>query len=432
MKPSRVNQLPRARPSESGLPFLPREGALVMESREAFVRKLSALAAASMAVAASGCSSGLVAAVPNSATKSVKQTIKHVIVACQENRSFDHYFGYAPFAGSYGVPDGWSQPNDNHGKVYPFHLRNTAVSDIAHDWFSIHSEWNGGKMNGFDTTDGREALGFYRASELAFYYGLFKDYTLCANYFSSVLGPTGPNRLYLYAGTNGGNTTNFIIPGSLTYPCILDLLDKAGVTFKCYNVGEVLGNTGNNVLALFQKFQHDRRVVGFTGADYLADLGHGTLPQVAFIMSADPNAEHPGYPIGPGIAYQKHFIGALQRSAYWSTSAYLLTWDEGGGFFDHVPPPVLDAYGAGIRVATWVISPHAKPSHVEPTLYEHCSMLKFIEEVFGLPTLASVNHRFDVSTPPTNNNAATGSTGPPAPPRDGLSSIGNLLECFDL
>ena len=93
-------------------------------------------------------------------------------------------------------------------------------------------------------------------------------------------------------------------------------------------------------------------------------------------------------------------------SSIWSSSAYILTYDEAGGYFDHVAPPVFDAYGAGIRVPTWVISPHAKSAHIEPTLYEHSSVLKFLEVVFGLPTLSSVNHQFDTSIPGTNNAAA--------------------------
>jgi phospholipase C len=122
----------------------------------------------------------------------------------------------------------------------------------------------------------------------------------------------------------------------------------------------------------------------------------------------------------------------LQASSAWESAAYILTYDEHGGYFDHVAPPVFDAYGAGIRVPAWVISPHAKKSHMETTVYEHTSTLKFIEAVFGLPTLASINHRFDDSTPGGPNNEAAGGSpaGPPAPPRDGRPDIGNLMECF--
>jgi len=97
-----------------------------------------------------------------------------------------------------------------------------------------------------------------------------------------------------------------------------------------------------------------------------------------------------------------------------------------------VAPPQLDAFGLGIRLPTWVISPWAKPGHLEQALYEHSSILKFIEAVFGLPTLASVNHTFDHATPVGSNYEAAGGApvGPPAPPRDGLSAIGNLMECF--
>jgi phospholipase C len=132
------------------------------------------------------------------------------------------------------------------------------------------------------------------------------------------------------------------------------------------------------------------------------------------------------------MGLQQELVTALQNSSAWGSSAYIITYDESGGFFDHVPPPQLDPYGLGFRVPTWVISPFAKKAHLEPTLYEHSSILKFIETIFGLPTLASVNHQFDTATPGGPNNQASNGNplGPPAPPRDGRAEIGNLLECF--
>ena len=117
---------------------------------------------------------------------------------------------------------------------------------------------------------------------------------------------------------------------------------------------------------------------------------------------------------------------------FWDSSAYVITYDEHGGYFDHVPPPQLDAFGLGIRIPTWVISPFAKPSYLEPTVYDLVSVLKFLETNFSLPTLASVNLLFDQSTPGGSNYEAAGGqpTGPPAPPRDELDEIGNLMECF--
>ena len=181
----------------------------------------------------------------------------------------------------------------------------------------------------------------------------------------------------------------------------------------------------------FQRWQSEPRVNDFGWEDYLSDLESLSLPQVSFLMTNDVNGEHPPFGVGFGQVVQSLLITALARSRYWSRSAYILTYDEAGGFFDHVAPPVFDAYGAGMRVPTWVISPWAKKAHIEPTLYEHSSILKFVEAVFGLPTLASINHRFDIITRRDNNQAADGHLfGPPAPPRDGRADIGNLMECF--
>src|SRR6266700_2208027 len=125
-------------------------------------------------------------------------------------------------------------------------------------------------------------------------------------------------------------------------------------------------------------------------------------------------------------------IKNLMSSKLWSSSALFLTYDEGGGFFDHVAPPQVDAYGLGFRVPTLVVSPWSKRGHVSGQLYEHSSILKFIERRFGLPSLASINHQFDTQTPAKNNDAANGKAfGPPAPPRDGLPQLGDFYEIFD-
>lgn len=326
--------------------------------------------------------------------------IKNVLICCNENRSFDHYYGFAPFAGSFGVPAGYSQPDGNGGTVTPSLLSSGISPNPNHDWAHIHSEWNNGLMNGFVTTNGTGAVGYYDAGELSFYYGLFNNFALCGNYFCSVLGPTYPNRLYLAAGTSGGNTTNSIAAGSLTYPCILDLLEANGITWKVYAINRTctVGTNGycDNMFQFFSRWYRDPRVSSFTETDYESDLSGGTLPQVAFLMTNDATGEHPPYPISMGVNNQRNIIRLLTKSTYWRSSAYLFTYDEGGGFFDHVMPPVFDAYGAGIRVPTWVISPYAKKGYISPLQTEHASILKFVERTFHLPALASMNHQFDL------------------------------------
>jgi phospholipase C len=353
--------------------------------------------------------------------------IDHILVAMQENRSFDHYFGFAPFVGVYGVPSGYSQTDGHGGTVRPFHLNTPAAHDVAHDWDAIHAEFDGGAMDGFARVDGAGALGYYTAQDLPFYYSLFETSTLCVNYFSSVLGPTVPNRLYMAAGTSGGLTTNPLpLFGTLEFSTILDVLDGGGVSWKVYNLGP---GEVNNVFQFFKRWNRDPRVLA-TKADYLGDLRAGRLPHVSYLVPSflSQQDEHPPAPVTLGMELQQELIGALRESSAWDSSAYLLMYDEGGGFFDHVPPPQVDAFGLGIRVPAWVISPHARRSHLETALYDHTSVLRFIERVFRLPNLASVNHRFDSATPTGGDYQAHGVA---APPRDGSAVTSDLMECFD-
>jgi len=370
----------------------------------------------------------------------MKLPIENILICCNENRTFDQYYGKAPFVGEYGIPAGYSQPSGVPGfSISPIDLNSPVSPDPNHDWATIHGDWDKGKLDGFVTSGTIQTMSYTDPSQLGYYYSLFSDFTLCVNYFCPMLGPTFPNRLYLAGATSGGQTTDNIVAGSLDWPVILDLLDAYRITWKVYNIGGACnvssGPTSyycDNTFQFFKRWYLDPRVNSFVDSDYYADLASGDLPQVSFVTTNDINGEHPPYPLNVGEALQQQLIGALQQSRYWAKAAYFLTYDEGGGFFDHVAPPVLDAYGAGFRVPTWVISPFAKKSHLEATVYEHSSLLKFIERVFDLPTLASVNHQFDIQTPgaPSNDAANGGTYGPPAPPRDYRRDIGDMTQCF--
>jgi len=405
------------------------------QSRRKVLQQLGALAGIGLALDACG-TSGQTGVTPTTSGPGSIESIKHIVIACQENRSFDTYFGFYPKAEAFGVPAGYSQPDGKGGKVTPhkFHLYDT--KDIAHDWQTIHREWNNGKMDGFYIADGASALGYYDRSDIPYYYGLADSFTLCGNYFSYQLGPTLPNRIALWAGTTGGITQNHkLTPGSLDYPTILDLLEDHGISWKFYNLGLLgLGSTPEiefiNAMPFFKRWYKDKRLHNREG-DYFNDVKAGALPQVTFIISAAFYSEHPPMNIILGEKKMESVINALIQSPLWTGSAFFMTYDEGGGFFDHVQPPQLDAYGLGMRVPAFVISPWAKRGYISGQLYEHNSLLKFIERRFGLPTLASVNHHFDTSTPAFNNDAARGNAGPPAPPRDGLAQLGDFYEAFD-
>jgi phospholipase C len=370
----------------------------------------------------------------------VDTPIKHLVIACQENRSFDHYFGYAQLVqtAGFGPPAGYSQPDAAGNPHHPFEFTSLKTPDPPHSWSAVHEQWDGGAMDGFFKSsaarigNGDAAIGYYTAAELPFYYGLFDDSALVANYFCSLLGPTWPNRFYFAAGTSGGITTNGVWGyGIFDYPIILDLLDEAGVTWGIYNMNwdsVPFGNT-DNVFVFWKNFAHDQRTLGGKGS-FLNDARKGRLPQVSWLVSsfAHQKDEHPPADVSVGMSLQAELITAVRESPLWGSSAFLLTYDEHGGFFDHVAPPQVDAYGLSVRVPLWVVSPYAKTGPVQSSLpAEHTSTLKLIEALHGLSPLSTRNHLFDTSTPTGSNYQANGA---PAPPRDGRRDISNLLDLF--
>ncbi len=358
--------------------------------------------------------------------------IDHILIACQENRTFDAYFGCYPRAGQFGMPVGYTLPDGDGGSVQPYHFPFSMSLNVPHSWQDIHNEWNGGAMDGFYTNDGWDALGYYDSSDLPYYYALADSFTLCGNYFCSLLGPSTPNRIALWSGTAGGLTTNAVERGALDWPTVVDLLDDYGISWKCYNLGLGTGSLFEdfNALVYFKRWQYDRRLF-YSEQDYYADLKAEQLPQVVFLITESLICEHPPADIQLGQRTMAHVIKALIQSRLWSRSALFLTYDEGGGYFDHVPPPQLDAYGLGLRVPTLVVSPWARRGYISGQLYEHSSLLKFIERRFNLPSLAAINQQFDSETPVDGNDAAWNGVGPAAPPRDGLAQIGDFYEAFD-
>src|SRR5205085_1157928 len=316
-------------------------------------------------------------------------SLQHIVIACQENRTFDTYFGDYPQAGRFGIPHGYSQPDGKGGSIQPSHFQLHDTQDVAHDWQTIHREWDNGKMDGFYLANGKSALGYYDRSDIPYYYALADAFTLCGNYFCYQLGPTLPNRIALWAGTTGGITQNHKLPrGSLDFPTIIDLLEDHHISWKCYNLGLLdLGSTPEvefiNALPLFKRWYQDKRLF-YSQDDYFNDLKAGALPQVTFLISAALSSEHPPLDIVVGEKKMASVINALITSRLWTSSAFFLTYDEGGGYFDHVRPPQLGAYGPGMRVPTFVICPWAKRGYLSGQLYEHNSLLKFIERRFGL------------------------------------------------
>jgi len=361
--------------------------------------------------------------------------IDHVVVLMQENRTADTYFGQLS---SQGQPDYEPEPttgnpdptNPMGPPIVPFHkTAYCEVADLDHSWKGTHLEVDGGAMDGFTTQNvvpadpnGSRAMGYYDQTDLPFYYGLYNTFATGDRYFASTLTQTWPNRLYLLAGTSFGHIRNDAI--HLTVPSVFNLLDQFSVTWRIYAAQGAYGQ-------IFFSYVSDRASIRvFPIAQYYADLTAGTLPQVAFIdpdLAASPqveNDEHPPSNVQVGQKFVADAINGLMASTAWTSTAFFLSYDEHGGFYDHVVPPAatapdnippnlatgdppggFDQYG--VRVPAVVVSPYAKSHFVSHVVHDHTSILRFIEYRFGMPSLTNRDlaadpmlEFFDFNSPP--------------------------------
>jgi len=316
--------------------------------------------------------------------------IQHVVVIVQENHSFDHYFGIYP--GASGLPPGVALPAKPNGtaSVKPFPL-NSGVppGDICHSWGCAHAEFDGGKMDSFVYTAASVmTMGYFDYHQIPYYWDYASQYVLMDNYFSSVAGPSLPNHLYLVAGQSGGIVTNDR-PATLRFPSILDELQTSGVSWGYY--AQVYAS-GWNPLPIFKSLITNDSLMKGIGdtSTFPSDIVAGTLPSVSWVMPQDEKvSEHPPQNVTAGQDWVVGLVDQIMRSQYWWSTAVFITWDDYGGWYDHVPPPQVDKYGYGFRVPCLIVSPCAKRGFIDPTLADHSSILKFIETLFNLQPLAA-------------------------------------------
>ena len=358
---------------------------------------------------------------PTSVAKGLS-SVQHIVVLMQENRSEDHYFGQLSAQGQPAAtpePANASNPNPTNPSGPPitaFHKTNYCeVADLNHSWNGTHQEWDNGAMDGFTAANvvsadptGSRTMGYYDKRDLPFYYDMYSKFAIGDHYFASALTQTFPNRFFLLAGTSFGHIRNDLAPpDGFTQRTIFNLLDEASppISWKIYYSSVPFAYEFSYV-----RNQHPDHAVPIS--QYYADAAAGTLPQVAFV---DPiflgptnveNDEHPSSNIQVGQKFVSDVTHALFTSPNWASSALFLTYDEHGGFYDHVAPPAApvpdgiapmlqagDTPGAfdryGIRVPVAVISPFAKSHFVSHTVNDHTSILHFIETRFHLPALTN-------------------------------------------
>ena len=388
--------------------------------------------------------------------------IEHVVILIQENRSFDHYFG------SYRGVTGFSDPNalplndgsgltvfsqpgypvpGYGGHLLPFHFdtqppnNGECVNDITHGWGPQHRSWDSGAMDSFvkehlaanGPANGSNTMGFYIRADLPFYYALADAFTICEHYFCSVLGPTDPNRLYSMSATldpdgqNGGPLLQTLVSnraskfGAFTWTTMPEQLQARGISWKVY--GSPDGNFGDNVLLYFKQYQTHPELAAraFTPTfdpnapdTFTTDVATGQLPQVCWVLAPLINTEHPPAAVTNGeVAANKVLATLTSNPDVWAKTALFITYDENGGFFDHVAPTtaptgtpgefvtvpnlpsaaegIRGPIGLGFRVPLLVVSPFSRGGFVCADVFDHTSTLRFLETRFGaeVPNLST-------------------------------------------
>lgn len=331
--------------------------------------------------------------------------IKHIIVIMEENHTFDNYFGTYP--GANGIAGAIPQPSTtsaNAQLIEPFMINTATIAqDLSHSWTSAHQAYDNGKMDGFVTASGSSlSMGYFSPSLIQYYWKYASQFVLLDNFYTSVMGPSLPNHLYLIAGQSGeltgdssagaiNFTSSSVYDNTFHFKTIMDELDAGKISWKYYAGGHSSLNNWNPLPA-FASFQSDQtRMLNLAPTQqFVTDVANHDLASVVWMMPAtDQSSEHPPYDISTGEQDVVSLLNAIMASEYWNSTAVFLTWDDYGGWYDHVKPPQLDQFGYGFRVPCLIISPYARQGVVDHTLGDFTSILKFIETVHSLQPLTA-------------------------------------------
>jgi phospholipase C len=369
--------------------------------------------------AACGFSTGARATDTLGDVEQARGAITHVIVVVHENHSFDNIFGVTGH-GMDGLPVGASNPDGERGPVRAFHLTDLCTADVEHTYAAMHAEYDDGRMDGFATTAGSTAMGYYDDADHPFFTWAATTFASADRHFGSALASTWPNRDYLFAGTSNGIMDTG--QGALDAPTIFDELNAAQIAWADYS------NGASPALQTDLGWAMNPPQVKPYG-EFSAALASGMLEPVVFVDSGeDTHDEHPGFDgIDQGERFLADLVAGAFKSPLWGQLAILFTYDESGGFYDHVAPPSAciaapseTAFDRlGFRIPLILISPHARAGYVSHEVHSLTSLLRFIEALFDLPALtgrdANSDALFDMfdfcaspfATPPADAPAAT-------------------------
>jgi phospholipase C len=350
-------------------------------------------------------------------------SIQHFVFIVKENRTFDNYFGAFPGA------DGATTGQLSTGEIIPLGRTPDATPrDIGHGWLQSLLGTNYGRMDKFDLIEINKTqactlngdylcLSQLLEADIPNYWAYARNFVLADHAFSSMQSDSFPNHLYTVAAQSGGavgnpSFSNFVwgcdAPSNITvpvqdaeghltnkfpcfdFPTLADSLETAGVSWKYYAPG--YGKPGY-IWSALDAVNHIRNTSLWTSHvvetdQFIVDALSGNLPAVSWIVTGDNDSDHPPHSSCVGENWAVSQVNAVMQGPNWGSTAIVMTWDDFGGFYDHVPPPQSDEFGLGLRVPLLIISPFAKPGYISHTTYEFSSFLKLVEERFGLAPLA--------------------------------------------
>jgi phospholipase C len=330
--------------------------------------------------------------------------IRHVVIVMKENRSFDHLLGKLhdtiPEVGA--IPANWTNLDPSGAKVSITHATTTCIAtDPTHQSVAMRAGIDGGAMDGFvmngansagaagtADADGHFAMTYYEPTDLPFYNFLAHTFALNDSHFAPMASGTYGNRTFFMFGTNAGVVDTGITYAAPNRTSILHLLMNAGFTWGAYS--DFAPFSANLDMSLTDPGVHSMK-------DFYKALDDGTLPNVSFVDGIDSvDDDHPTADLQKGEAWTKELYDHAIASPQWNLMAILWTYDEGGGFADHVPPPkacqadpTSPFIDMGVRVPFVAISPWAKRNYVSHVVQDHTAMTRFIETIFGLPALSA-------------------------------------------
>jgi len=343
------------------------------------------------------------------------EAIAHIVIIVKENRTFDNYFGTFPGA------DGATSGKMSNGQTVALgRTPDRTPYDLGHSWQEARTAIDGGRMDAFDkvlngNVDGqRMAYTQLTEADIPNYFRYARSFVLADRMFSSLTGPSFPNHLYTVGAQSGGAINNPNDPGTwgcdseegatvavldsqgrmtnqapcFDFPTLADSLENAGISWKYYAPGK---GQGGYIWSALDAIRHIRMTPLWTAhvvpeGQFVTDAQKGDLPSVSWIVTGG-FSEHPPGSSCRGENWTVEQVNAVMRGPSWPSTAIFITWDDFGGFYDHVPPPAVDGFGFGPRVPLMIISPYARPGYISHTTYEFSSILRFVEERFGMTAL---------------------------------------------